>query len=55
VQLDPNGEAVKVMDTSLPDLIPAPLAMPAGNVEPAQSLTSSTLILPESGTEDARP
>ena len=34
VQLDPNGQAVKVMDASLPDFIIGPVAMPAVNAEP---------------------
>ena len=42
VQLDLNGQAVKVMDTSLPDFfVMAPVAVPAtNNMQPAQSLAS---------------
>ena len=41
LQLDPDGQAVKVMNTSLPDLIMAPAMMPLIDSAPAQPLATS--------------
>jgi hypothetical protein len=41
LQLDPDGQAVRVMDTSLPDLIIAPAIMPAANMDATPSLAPS--------------
>ncbi len=41
LQLDSGGQAVKVMDTSLPDLIMAPAMMPLTGSAPAQPLAAS--------------
>jgi len=47
LQLDRDGRAVKVMDTSLPDLIMAPAVMPATGSSAAQPLDASLALIPD--------
>jgi len=48
LQLDEQGRAVKVMDTSLPDLMVMPALLPSGQstVQPLSASLDSTEVLP---------